>query len=129
MCDDRHRPDPARGADLTEAFHNVEVELVAAPRIVALAGDLDMADAEAVERLLGELARDSAPSRVVVDVRGLEFIDSHGVRALFRAREQAVRAGGAIALCAGAGRILRTLELVDAGSAFELLAEPPGDGR
>lgn len=130
MCDDRPRPDPARGADLTDPYHNVEVALTEAPRAgVALSGDLDMADAEAVERLLADLARDRAPARVVVDLRGLEFIDSHGVRALFRAREEAERAGSRIALCPGDGPIRRTLELVDAASAFELLAEPPGDDR
>jgi anti-anti-sigma factor len=88
-----------------------------------------MADAEAVERLLADLARDRAPACVVVDLRGLEFIDSHGVRALFRAREEAERAGSRIVLCPGDGPIRRTLELVDAASAFELLAEPPGDDR
>ena len=123
-------PGPARGADLTEPYHNVDVELFDAPRAgVALSGDLDMADAEAVERLLADLAREVAPERVVVDLRGLEFIDSHGVRALFRARDEAERAGGRIALCAGNGPIRRTLELVDAANAFEFLPDPPGERR
>jgi anti-anti-sigma factor len=123
-------PDPAHGADLTEPYHNVEVELLDAPRPgVVLSGDLDMADAEAVERLLAGLAREAAPERVEVDLRGLEFIDSHGVRALFRAREAAERAGGGIALRPGNGPIRRTLELVDAASAFDFLPEPPGDRR
>ncbi len=131
MCHDRPPvPDPDRGADLTDPYHNVEVEPLAGPAAgVALSGDLDMADAEAVQRLLGDLAQERAPARVVVNLRGLDFIDSHGVRALFRARDQAVRAGGRIALCPGDGPIRRTLELVDAASAFELLPEPPRDGR
>jgi anti-anti-sigma factor len=111
-----------------ETFHNVEVELMEAPRAgVALSGDLDMADAEAVRRLLARLARDAAPGPVIVDVRGLEFIDSHGVRTLFRARDAAARAGSRLTLCAGEGPVRRTLELVDAGSAFEIVAEPPAD--
>ena len=92
-----------------------------------LSGDLDMADAEALQRLLGEVARAVAPAPIVVDLRALEFIDSHGVRALFRAREDAERAGSRIALCTGEGPIRRTLELVGAASAFELIAEPPRD--
>jgi anti-anti-sigma factor len=111
-----------------ETFHNVEVELLEAPRAgVALSGDLDMADAEAVERLLGRLARDAAPGPVVVDLRGLEFIDSHGVRALFRARDAALRAGGHLTVLAGDGAVRRTLDLVEAASAFEIVAEPPAD--
>jgi anti-anti-sigma factor len=122
--------EPARGADLTEPYHNVEVELLDAHRAgVALSGALAMADAETVERLLADLARQVAPERVVVDLSGLEFLDSHGVRALFRAREEAERAGGGIALRPGNGPILRTLELVDAASAFEFLPEPPADRR
>jgi len=122
------RPDPAPGADLTEPFHNVEVELLAAPHAgVMLSGDLDMADAEAVQRLLAEVARQVAPAPVVVDLRALDFIDSHGVRALFRAREDAERAGSRIALCTGEGPIRRTLELVGAASAFEFVADLPRD--
>ncbi len=111
---------------MPETFHNVEVELLSAPHTVTLSGDLDMADAEAVRRLVAGLAREAAPDAVIVDLRGLEFIDSHGVRALFRSRDDAEKAGSRIALCAGAGPVRRTLELVDAGGAFELVAEPQG---
>lgn len=101
-----------------------------APRAgVALSGELDMADADAVQRLLGDIARDAAPAPVVIDLRRLEFIDSHGVRALFRAREEALRAGTRMMICAGNGPVRRTLELVDAGGAFEFVSEPPRDAR
>jgi anti-anti-sigma factor len=121
-------PVPIRrcGADLPEAYNNVEVTPLDGSRSgVALTGDLDMADAESVQRMLAGLAEEAAPEPVVVDLSGLAFIDSHGVRALFRARDAAERAGGRIALHPGHGRVRRTLDLVDAGSAFELLAEPP----
>ena len=104
------------------------MELLATPRAgIVLSGDLDMADAEAVQRLLAEAARDVAPGPLVVDLRALEFIDSHGVRALFRARQDAERAGSRIALCTGEGPIRRTLELVGAAGAFEFVAELPRD--
>ena len=90
-----------------------------------LSGDLDLADAEAVHRLLARLARDAAPGAVLVDLRELEFIDSHGVRALFRARDDAERAGSRITLCAGDGAVRRTLDLVDTDGAFDVVAEPP----
>ena len=125
-------PLPSRppGADLPEVFHNVEVELLPAPRAgVVLSGDLDLSDAEAVRRLLAELAGDAAPDAVLVDLRALAFIDSHGIRALFRARDDARRAGGRITVCTIDGPIRRTLEMVDAGSALELVSEPPLDPR
>jgi anti-sigma B factor antagonist len=104
------------------------VELMEAPRSgVVLSGDLDLADAEAVHRLLARLARHAAPRPVLVDLRRLEFIDSHGVRALFRARDDAERSGSRITLCASDGPVRRTLELVDAGGTFEVVDEPPDD--
>ena len=61
------RSTPAAGADVSDTFHNVEVEFMEAPRWgVVLSGDLDLADAEAVHRLLAGLARDAAPP---VDLR------------------------------------------------------------
>ena len=49
------------------------------------------------------------------------------MRALFRAREDAERAGSRIALCTDEGSIRRTLELVGAAGAFEFVAEMPRD--
>ena len=106
------------------------MELLPAPAAgVALSGDLDLVDAEAVRRLLSGLAGDAAPAPVLVDLRALEFIDSHGIRALLCARDDAKRAGGRITLCATDGPIRRTLEMVDADSALELVSEPPLDPR
>lgn len=111
---------------MQETYNNVEVKpLDGSPTGVALSGDLDMADAESVQRMLAHLAEEAAPEPVVVDLSGLAFIDSHGVRALFRARDAAERVGSRIALHPGSGRVRRTLDLVDAGSAFELILEPP----
>jgi anti-anti-sigma factor len=119
---------PASGADLADTFRIVQVELMEAPRTgVVLSGDLDLADADAVHGLLARLAQEAAPGAVLVDLRGLEFIDSHGVRALFRARDDAERAGSRITLVAREGPVRRTLELVDAGGAFDVLDGPPAD--
>jgi anti-sigma B factor antagonist len=113
---------------VAETFHNVEVELVVPPRTgVALTGDLDMADAEAIQSLLATLAREAAPEPVIVDLRGLAFIDSHGVRALFRAKDDAERAGSRLTLWAGDGPVRRTLDLVDGGGALDLIADAPDE--
>ena len=60
--------------------------------VVALHGELDLADAAAVTAALTAVAgRDPV---IVVALAGLEFIDSSGVAALARGRTQARRAGG-----------------------------------
>jgi anti-anti-sigma factor len=56
---------------------------------VRLRGELDLATAG---RLQAVLAEPAAPS-VVVDLRGLTFMDSTGVRVLLQASEDASRAG------------------------------------
>jgi anti-anti-sigma factor len=58
---------------------------------VTLRGELDLASVPALEERLVELEQ-SAPTRILVDLTGLTFIDSSGLRVLLladgRAREQ-----------------------------------------
>lgn len=94
--------------------------------VVELAGELELASAERFERALGELAEHS---RLVLDLRGLEFIDSSGVRCLICAQDQARRAGRELVVVrpasASAGRVFEILALdrtdwvVDELPAFE----------
>jgi anti-sigma B factor antagonist len=56
--------------------------------VLALAGELSLAEAEDLERRLEE-AMSNGPSTVVVDLAGVEFIDSTGLSVLVRAQQQA----------------------------------------
>ena len=51
--------------------------------VVRIAGELDLAGTESLEREIGELMQQSA-EHVVVDLTQLEFIDSSGVAILLR---------------------------------------------
>ena len=91
----------------------VSMELAARERdgqvVVALRGELDVADAATiVTALMGIAARER---QVIVDLEGLEFIDSSGLHALVRAREYARRAGGDLLLAAPQQQVLRVLAL------------------
>jgi anti-sigma B factor antagonist len=66
--------------------------------VIALHGELDLADAPVVAAALGVVAA-HAP-RIIVDLAGLEFIDASGVAALSRGRERARDAGGDLLLAA-----------------------------
>jgi anti-sigma B factor antagonist len=77
--------------------------------VVALRGELDMADAAGVTAALtAVIAREP---EIIVDLAGLEFIDSSGVAALARARKIALLAGGQLLLAAPQPRVLRMLTL------------------
>jgi anti-sigma B factor antagonist len=63
---------------------------------LSLRGELDLATAPELEELLDR--RLVAGTEVVIDLRGLEFMDSSGVRVLVAGHAQASRAGTRLVL-------------------------------
>jgi anti-sigma B factor antagonist len=88
--------------------------------IVALRGELDMADAVSVAAALAAAA--AREPEIIVDLAGLEFIDSSGVAALARGRKQARHAGGDLRLAAAQQQVLRVLTLTRLIEAFPVHA-------
>jgi anti-sigma B factor antagonist len=89
--------------------------------VVALRGELDLADAATVAAELTEIAA-RAPGIIVVDLAALEFIDSSGVTALARGRSQARQAGGELILAAPQRRVMRVLDILRQAEAFSVYA-------
>src|SRR5260370_27994721 len=88
--------------------------------VVALRGELDIADAASVAAaLVAVVAR--APE-IIVDLAGLEFIDASGVAALVLARVQARRAGGDLLLAAPQDQVLRVLSVIHPAEVFSVHA-------
>jgi anti-sigma B factor antagonist len=77
--------------------------------VVALRGELDIADAVSVTAALAAVA--ARDLEIIVDLTGLEFIDSSGVAALARGRKHARLAGGDLVLAAPQEQVLRVLTL------------------
>ena len=95
--------------------------------VVALRGELDLADATAVAAALAAVA--AREPQIIVDLAGLEFIDSSGVAALARGRRQARQAGGDLVLAAPQPKVMRVLavtRLIDAFSVYATVEEVPG---
>ena len=88
--------------------------------IVALRGELDIADAVSVAAALAAVA--AREPEIIVDLAGLEFIDSSGVAALARGRKQARHAGGDLRLAAAQQQVLRVLTLTRLIEAFPVHA-------
>ena len=88
--------------------------------VVALRGELDLVDAAAVAAALAAVA-DREP-QIIVDLAGLEFIDSSGVTALARGRRRAWRAGGDLVLAAPQQQALRVLAAIHLANAFSVYA-------
>jgi anti-sigma B factor antagonist len=77
--------------------------------VVVLRGELDVTDAARVAAALTEVA--ARERQIIVDLAGLDFIDSSGLAALARVRKHARRAGGDLLLAAPQQAVLRVLSL------------------
>jgi anti-anti-sigma factor len=83
--------------------------------VLVLRGSLDIDTAPALRANLNRLVERPAP-RVVVDVSGLDFVDSMGIGVLVTAHSRAAEQGGWVRLAAPSGflrRLLDTLGLAD----------------
>jgi anti-sigma B factor antagonist len=76
---------------------------------VAPVGELDLATGPVLERTLREL-EESGFDRLVVDLRGVEFMDSSGLRLIMRWAEIARRDGCDLSLIAGPPGVQRVFE-------------------
>jgi anti-sigma B factor antagonist len=88
--------------------------------VVALRGELDVADAASVAAALIAVA--ARARELIVDLAGLEFIDSSGLAALVLARKQARQAGGDLLLAAPQAQVLRVLAITRLAGVFAIHA-------
>ena len=88
--------------------------------VVALRGELDIADAASVAAALTAIA--ARARELIVDLAGLEFIDCSGLTALLLAREQARQAGGDLLLAAPQDQVLRILAVTRLTGVFAIHA-------
>jgi anti-sigma B factor antagonist len=98
--------------------------------IVALRGELDVADAAAVVAALAVVA--ARTPQIIIDLAGLEFIDSSGVAALARGRKLARQHGGDLLLAAPGHEVLRVLaltRLIDVFPVHASVQEATGHAR
>jgi len=90
---------------------------------LALAGELDIASAERVERELERIEL-GEPATVVLDLRALTFLDSTGLRIILaadaRAREHARR----LVVIQGPDAVQRILHMTRLDERLEIVADP-----
>ena len=88
--------------------------------VVALRGELDVADAASVAAGLNAVA--AGARELIVDLAGLEFIDSSGLAALVVARKQARKAGGDLLLAGPQDQVLRVIAATRLTGVFSVQA-------
>lgn len=78
--------------------------------VIALTGELDLASAPELDRQLRELDG-VVPGRLLIDLSGLEFMDSTGIALLIRAQRSAEANGYPLALRRGPAQIEKLFEV------------------
>jgi anti-sigma B factor antagonist len=82
--------------------------------VVKLEGELDMANAPLLQNAI-ESAELAAAKTVVLDLQGLTFLDSTGLRIILAAREQCWRRGQEFAVTPGSQQVQRLLSVTGVG--------------
>lgn len=97
--------------------------------VVAFAGEIDLEHSPKAREVLLECVGRACP--VLVDLSGVDYIDSSGVASLVEALQQAKGRGGSLALVAVSPSALRVLELARLDKVFTIhdsVAEGLGGG-
>jgi anti-sigma B factor antagonist len=82
--------------------------------VVTLEGELDMANAPLLQNAI-ESAELTAAKTVVLDLQGLTFLDSTGLRIILAARELCWRRGQEFAVTPGSQQVQRLLSVTGVG--------------
>ena len=91
---------------------NLSLETSVAERavVIALRGELDLAGAAALEQELARL-KDEPATTVLLDLRGVSFMDSSGLRVIAVASQRTQDLGRRLALLPGPGQVMRVFEI------------------
>ncbi len=106
----------------------VEIEIwqAAGGTVIRLAGDVDMASSPVLRQAILDLLRDRSGTTIVVNMGGVEYIDSSGVASLVEGLQQARRSRGKLRLAClndGPRDVLELTRLLDL---FEVHATEAG---
>lgn len=84
--------------------------------VVVASGEIDLASAPRVELALEPFSGQP----VVLDLRGVQFMDSAGLKVLLNQRARIEESGGDLRLVLGEGAVVRLLELTGVSDAFSI---------
>lgn len=102
----------------------VEVESQGQTARIALIGEMDLVSAGDFNATFERVSSDDGVRHVVVDLRGLSFIDSTGLEGIFRADAKARRDGFNLAVVKGPPLINRIFLLTGADRRLVMVDDP-----
>lgn len=91
--------------------------------LVSLSGDLDLSTAKRAEQAI-EAAEKAGPSTLAVDLRGLTFMDSTGLRVVVSADKRAARANRRLVIIQGPAAVRRVFEITRLDERLDIVDTP-----
>jgi anti-anti-sigma factor len=93
---------------------------------IAISGDLDMAGTLRLQPQLDRLIEDVRPDVLVLDLRGVDFVDSVGLSLLVEAHEAALGGEFRLAIVRGTRELQRIFELAGYEGVLPFVDDPAG---
>ena len=115
-----------RGLGLPGTMPNLEFKTTrnGTVAVVAPTGELDLSGAAILEDELDRLAAEPELATVVLDLRGLEFMDSSGLRLVVMADMRARETGRRFTLVRGGDTVHRVFEITRMSERLEFVDAP-----
>jgi anti-anti-sigma factor len=104
---------------------DLRIDADTAPPGMTLSGELDAVNAEALRSAVADVLRRHRPERIDMDMRGVSFLDSAGIRALLMCQADAQQARCRITLTRPRAGVHRVLEVTGLLDHFGLQAQRP----
>jgi anti-sigma B factor antagonist len=92
--------------------------------VVAATGELDLSGAVVLEEEIERLEAEADLATLVLDMRGLEFMDSSGLRLVVMADMRAREAGRRFVLVRGSETVHRVFEITRMSERLDFVSDP-----
>lgn len=102
----------------------VQVRVASDHFVLAVTGEVDIATSGELDHALTDLLRRWAPHHLVVDLAGVRFLDSSGVRTLLNGSQRAHLQDCRLVLANVTPPVRRVLEITGVASLFGLAGRP-----
>ncbi|HKX76775.1 MAG TPA: STAS domain-containing protein [Acidimicrobiia bacterium] len=102
---------------MDSASLHIEVSRQADWTVVKVDGEIDLATVEQLESAVDQALRSGA-TQLVIDLTGVTFLDSTGLRALLQTHGRMSDLGGSLALVLNGGPVERLLDIAGVAGTF-----------
>lgn len=106
-----------------QSHFRLEVRSQGKATIIAVSGELDLASSPALQEELDGVAASNS-DLLIIDLRGLDFMDSTGLSVLVRAHQRAEEQGRRLAIVKGPQQVQRLLSLTGVADRMTVVDSP-----